>query len=73
MKSKKLIRIDKVLALTGLSRSNLYLKISYHTFPSQINLGGRSVAWIEQEILDWIEQQISNSRPSQNNFQKEAA
>lgn len=56
----KLMRISKVVELTGLSKTTIYLHISQGTFPRQIQLGKRSVAWIESEIEDWIEERMNN-------------
>ena len=47
----KLIRIKQVQAISGLKRSTLYAYISKGIFPSQIKLGERCAAWVENEIL----------------------
>jgi prophage regulatory protein len=54
----KMLRLPAVKKKTGLSRSSIYLRISQGTFPKQINLGVRAVAWVESEILDWIDSRI---------------
>lgn len=46
-----LIRLKEVIKLTGKSRSSIYADKS---FPQAIHIGARSVAWDEQEVLDWI-------------------
>ena len=51
----KLIRLRQVLALTGLSRGTLYRLERAGTFPNRRRLSPNCVAWIEQEITDWIE------------------
>ncbi len=54
--SHKILRLNEVKALTGLSRSTIYLEISKGTFPKQIKLtGNRSVGWHENSITQWIE------------------
>jgi len=59
-----------VEATTGLSRSSIYARINPKspgydpTFPKSISLGGRAVGWIESEIETWLEEQISQSRPT---------
>jgi prophage regulatory protein len=59
----KLIRLDEVIDVTGLSRSHLYHLISQGLFPTQINLcGGRAVAWVESEVQAWIDSRIEASR-----------
>lgn len=45
--------------MTGLSRSAIYAQISDGQFPTQINLGPRTVGWVESEIVDWIEARIA--------------
>ncbi len=62
MHKPRLIRLPDVRIKTGLSRSTIYERMADETFPSAINLGGRSVAWIEAEIDDWILAQIQKSR-----------
>ncbi|EKO3386074.1 AlpA family transcriptional regulator [Vibrio fluvialis] len=58
----KLIRLKEVMAVTGLSRSSIYNYINDKRFPGQVSLGCRSVAWVESEIHDWLEQRIADRR-----------
>lgn len=50
----RLLRISDVMNLTGLPKSTIYLKIKNKEFPTQLQIGLRSVAWLENEIQDWI-------------------
>ncbi|QXB21867.1 helix-turn-helix transcriptional regulator [Lelliottia amnigena] len=50
----RLLRISEVMNLTGLPKSTIYLKIKNNEFPTQLQIGLRSVAWLENEIQDWI-------------------
>lgn len=61
-KSMRFIKIKEVKSLTSLSTTEIYRRIAAGTFPKQIQLGAKSVAWIETEILAWVEAQISASR-----------
>ena len=56
----RLIRIREVMNLVGLSKSHIYHLAAQGRFPKSIPLvpGGTSVAWIETEIEDFINQQI---------------
>ena len=65
-----ILRLPAVMARTGLSRSNIYLKISHRTFPKQINLGARAVGWLDSEIESWLSLHVDQSRLYQNNTGK---
>ena len=58
----RILRLPEVMARTGLSRSTIYLRISQGNFPKPVNLGARAVGWIEEEIQEWLQQQIEASR-----------
>lgn len=55
----KLLRLPDVKSLTGLSKSTIYARIAEGTFPKQVPLGPRLVVWVESDIQQWINQQVS--------------
>ena len=57
-----ILRLPPVKAITGLSRSTIYLRMSEGTFPEKISLGSHAVGWLETEIQDWLDERISVSR-----------
>ena len=57
-----ILRLPTVKAITGLSRSTIYLRMSEGTFPEKISLGSSAVGWLETEIQDWLDERISVSR-----------
>jgi prophage regulatory protein len=57
-----ILRLPNVKAITGLSRSTIYLRMSEGAFPKHINLGSRAVGWLKTEVSDWMEQRILESR-----------
>ena len=57
-----IIRLSGVVSRTGYSRSWIYKLISQGKFPQPIKLGSRSIAFIESEIDEWINQRIAESR-----------
>ncbi len=61
---RRLLRLPEVCHLVGLRRSAIYDKISKGEFPAPVHLGPRSraVAWPSNEIDDWIDSRISESR-----------
>jgi len=58
----QILRLQQTKTQTGLSRSSIYQRIAEGTFPKQINLGGRAVGWLEEDIQTWIKQRIAESR-----------
>lgn len=56
----RLLRLDDVRSLTGVSTTTLYRMIDAGAFPKQVSLGPRSVAWIESEIIGWIEDRVAD-------------
>ena len=54
----KLIKLQDVIALTGLSRSHLYALAQKGLFPKQVKLTARSSAWVASEVQEWIESRI---------------
>jgi prophage regulatory protein len=51
---ERLIRIDEVKRLTGLSTATLYRKIAAKEFPRPVRLGAVARAWPLSEVQDWI-------------------
>jgi prophage regulatory protein len=51
---ERLIRIDEVKRLTGISTATLYRKISAKEFPRPVRLGAVARAWPLSEVQDWI-------------------
>ena len=66
---RKLIRIKSVIALTGISKSYIYQLVAQGLLPKSVQLipGGSSVAWVESEILEWIESRIQERDEVLNN------
>ncbi|MCP8687173.1 helix-turn-helix transcriptional regulator [Marinobacterium sedimentorum] len=54
----RLLRLPEVLYLTAQCRSSVYRKIKEGTFPASVGLGANSVAWVEEEVLAWIQARI---------------
>ncbi|MUV15438.1 helix-turn-helix transcriptional regulator [Noviluteimonas gilva] len=54
-----LLRLPQVKARTGLSRSEIYRRISSGDFPAPVKLGERASAWPENEVTEWCEARIA--------------
>ncbi|MBG9996815.1 AlpA family transcriptional regulator [Pseudoalteromonas sp. NZS127_1] len=50
----RLIKLKEVIEKTSLGRSTVYEFMTKGTFPKQVSLGAKSVAWLESEVDDWI-------------------
>lgn len=61
-----LLRRPDVENITGLSRSSIYEQIQQGAFPKPIAISSNKVAWIETEILKWIESRIKIRNDNEN-------
>lgn len=55
----RVLRRREVEQRVGMARSSLYAAVARGEFPRPVKLGGRSVAWIEREIAEWIAARIA--------------
>ena len=53
----RLLRIRDVCERTTLSQSSLYAKIRADEFPRGRRIGSASVAWLESDVVDWMQRQ----------------
>lgn len=54
----KFLRLNDVLALTGLSRSSIYHLMKTREFPASVPLGRKAVGWVQEEIDGWVQARI---------------
>jgi prophage regulatory protein len=50
----KALRWQKIHELTGISRTTVWRLETDGKFPRRRRLTGNAVAWIEEEILEWL-------------------
>lgn len=55
----RILRLNAVLDLTGLSRSTLYRKMQDGTFPKNVKLNTRCAGWRESMVEEWLRNPIS--------------
>lgn len=60
--TRRFIKRQDVESITGLSRSEIYRRMSAKAFPQQIALSPKCVVWIESEIMTWCDERIAESR-----------
>ena len=58
----KIIKLHDVKKLTTFSISTIYRLASQGKFPKPIKLAERSSGWLEQEVIDYIEERIERRR-----------
>lgn len=58
---RRLERKRSVLARTGMSNTTLWRRAG-RDFPAPIRIGPNTVAWVSDEVDQWIENQISHHR-----------
>lgn len=68
----RLIKLKEVIETTGLSRSTIYKYIEDGLFPRSVSLGGRAVAWVDEEVKDWIVARIEERDAGKEVFTVEA-
>jgi predicted DNA-binding transcriptional regulator AlpA len=56
------LRLPGVKAMTGLSKSCLYLLIREKSFPAPVRIGNRAVAWVRSEVRQWALERIGAPR-----------
>lgn len=56
----RLLRLEQVKEKTGLGRSQIYAFMKSNNFPRSIKIGPSSIAWLEAEIDDWINEKLTN-------------
>ncbi len=59
-RSLQALRLPKVLAKTGLSRSHTLRLVKQGKFPAPTHLSERLVVWFEHQIDEWLESRINN-------------
>jgi len=58
----RLLKIPEVESITGKSRTSIY---SDTTFPRPVKIGPRASAWVESEVMAWIESRITTRQTAQ--------
>jgi len=56
---KRLIRLKEVVDRTSLSKTSIYELMKTGEFPKQVHLGSQYVAWVEDEVDQFINAVIS--------------
>jgi len=55
---RRLIRLPNVMGRTGLSKTTIWRLARAGNFPKSVTPSSGTVAWVEEEIADWIDAKI---------------
>lgn len=54
----RFLRLSQVIEMTGVGKTFIYTHMEKGNFPKQIQISPRTVVWLEQDIIDWMEKKI---------------
>ncbi len=60
--AQSFIRLPDVQRRTGYSKAWIYRLMSQGKFPTSVKIGSRTIAFVESEIDEWVNQRIAESR-----------
>ncbi|UPQ87068.1 helix-turn-helix transcriptional regulator [Vibrio sinaloensis] len=60
MTDGKVLRLNELTELLGVSKSTIYKWINEGHFPSGVLLGPNTRGWLKSEVLSWIESAYKN-------------
>ena len=63
----RILRLPAVMDVTGLGRTTVYEQMATGRFPRPIKLGERAVGWLEDDIQNWIETKVLESKHESTN------
>ena len=55
-----LLKIQKVIELTTLSRSTIYRLVESGKFPKPVKLTTRTIGWVEEEVRKFLQEKIDS-------------
>lgn len=58
----RILRFPDVVRKTGMSKSDIYGRIRRNEFPEPVQLGPRSIGFVEREVNGWLHGLISKRR-----------
>ena len=58
-RTMRMLRLRGVEECVGFSRSAIYRAMEEDGFPRPVKIGRRAVAWVESEILAWLELKLA--------------
>lgn len=50
----KLLRLEEVIEITGLSRASIYRYEACGRFPKRRQVGPNAVRWLDEDLIEWM-------------------
>ena len=54
MEEQRLVRLDDVLRICGVSKAHIYRLVAKREFPAPVRVGPRAARWRLSEIVEWM-------------------
>ncbi len=51
----RFLRLSQVIEMTGVGKTFIYTHMEKGSFPKQIQISARTVVWLEQDIIEWMQ------------------
>ena len=61
----KIIRLETVCQMTGLSKASVYKQMKLVQFPRSVKITARAAGWDEKAIAAWIDAKLSGATPEE--------
>jgi prophage regulatory protein len=61
----RILRLNDVLAITGMKKPTLYRYMRDGKFPRPVSLGDRAVGWHEEVIAEWLASREPKKQPAE--------
>jgi prophage regulatory protein len=58
----RLLKLAEVEELTALKKTTVYMLMKRDEFPRCVQVTSKAVAWVEAEVLQWVQDRIAAAR-----------
>jgi len=59
---EQLLKLDRVLEMVGFGQATVRRWVAEGRFPQPVRVQGRAVRWVRSEVLQWIQDQVTQDR-----------
>lgn len=62
MNDNRIIRLQELKNLTGLSTTTIWRKEKENSFPKRRKISKRAVGWMQNEVVQWMNEQAATDQ-----------